>query len=174
MLGMIDLNFAPLALALVLFSVAALGIIWSLFEENSKFMAMLGFIGITMSGLFNLQLILAGRDTGVYQTSFGLQYIADAPALGFNFVILIGTALALLISYDYLKRADLEHPEYYPLILLSATGAMIMAAAGDLITLVLGLEIMSLAVYVLSAWRQNARESEEAGMKYFLLWPEAQ
>lgn len=169
MLGMIDLNFAPLAPALVLFSVAALGIIWSLFEENSKFMAMLGFIGITMSGLFNLQLMLAGRDTGVYQTSFGLQYIADAPALGFNFVILIGTALALLISYDYLKRADLEHPEYYPLILLSATGAMIMAAAGDLITLVLGLEIMSLAVYVLSAWRQNARESEEAGMKYFLL-----
>ena len=107
MLGMIDLNFAPLAPALVLFSVAALGIIWSLFEENSKFMAMLGFIGIVMSGLFNLQLILAGRDTGVYQTSFGLQYIADAPALGFNFVILIGTALALLISYDYLIRADL-------------------------------------------------------------------
>ena len=44
-----------------------------------------------------------------------------------------------------------------------------MAAAGDMITLVLGLEIMSLAVYVLAAWRQNARESEEAGMKYFLL-----
>jgi 4-azaleucine resistance transporter AzlC len=54
-------------------------------------------------------------------------------------------------------------------MLLSATGAMVMAAAGDLITLVLGLEILSLAVYVLSAWRPSARESEEAGMKYFLL-----
>jgi NADH-quinone oxidoreductase subunit N len=102
-------------------------------------------------------------------SSFGLRYLADDMALGFNMVIVLGAVMAILISFDYLRRTGLAHPEYYPLILLSSMGAMIMAAAGDLITLVLGLEIMSLAVYVLSAWRQEASESEEAGLKYFLL-----
>ncbi len=165
----IDLNVAAFAPALVLLIVAAMGTIWSLFEEEGRFMAMLALIGVVMSALFNLQLLLEGNASGEYLSSFGFKYLADAPALGFNFVILIGTALAVLIAYDYLERTELDHPEYYPLILLSACGAMVMVAAGDLITLVLGLEIMSLAVYVLSAWRQNARESEEAGMKYFLL-----
>lgn len=169
MFGGLDLNFAAFAPALVLLIVAAMAVLWSLFEDDSRIMAMLALIGIVMSALFNLQLLLEGNASGQYLSSFGLSFLADAPALGFNFVILLGTTLAVLISYDYLKRNNLEHPEYYPLMLLSSCGAMVMVAAGDLITLVLGLEIMSLAVYVLSAWRQNARESEEAGMKYFLL-----
>ncbi len=102
-------------------------------------------------------------------SSFGGRYVIDNFALSFNLVILLGTVLAILVSFEYLKRFNLDHIEYYPLILLSACGAMLMVAAKDLIILVLALEIMSLAVYVLSAWRQEARESEEAGMKYFLL-----
>src|SRR5690606_36783835 len=91
------------------------------------------------------------------------------PALAFNFVVIVGTALAVLVSYDQVGRMEMDHPEYYPLVLLSALGAMVMAAAGDLVTLLLGLEVLSLPVYVLSAWRTGARQSEEAGMKYFLL-----
>src|SRR5690606_22249599 len=101
--------------------------------------------------------------------SFGLRYIADQPALALNFVLLLGAGLAVLVSYDQIARQELDHPEYYPLMLLSALGGMVMAAAGDLVTLLLGLEILSLPVYVLSAWRTGSRQSEEAGMKYFLL-----
>lgn len=164
-----DINWAAFTPAFALLISAVIALVFALLERNSKMAAQASLIGVAFAIMLNINLFAEGAATGDYQSSFGLQYIADAPALGFNFVILIGTVMAILISYDYLKRTRLEHPEYYPLILLSATGAMVMAAAGDLIVLVLGLEIMSLAVYVLSAWRQNARESEEAGMKYFLL-----
>ena len=165
----LDINWAAFLPPFVLLITAIIAIFFSLFERESTMTALASLVGLTFAAVVNVALFTQVNHTGEIYSSFGLQYISDPAALGFNFVILIGTALAILMSYDYLRRTGLEHPEYYPLMLLSATGAMVMAAAGDLIVLLLGLEIMSLAVYVLSAWRQNARESEEAGMKYFLL-----
>jgi NADH-quinone oxidoreductase subunit N len=166
----IDINWIAFAPALTLLVVACIAILFAVFQpEEGKATALIALVGVVFAFILNLNEFLQGWRLGVYHSSFGGRFIADAPALAFNFVILVGVFLAILIAYDYLERTHLDHPEYYPLLLLSACGAMVMASAGDLITLVLGLEIMSLAVYVLSAWRQNARESEEAGMKYFLL-----
>jgi NADH-quinone oxidoreductase subunit N len=164
----IDVQWAVLAPLIALFVTAAFGVLFALLQTDSRSTALVSLIGIATAAVFNLNLFMQAQ-TGTEYAAFGMRFLGDTAALGFNFVILLGTALAVLVSYDYLRRADLEQPEYYPLMLLSATGAMVMAGAGDLITLVLGLEILSLAVYVLSAWRQGARESEEAGMKYFLL-----
>ena len=168
-MALLDLNWNALSPMLALFAMASACILIALFQEDGRTTAVFGFIGIGVAALLNFNLFATGQVTGEYSSSFGLRFIADQPALAFNFVILIGLTLAMFVSYDYLERTDLDHPEYYPLLLLSATGAMVMVAAGDLITLLLGLEIMSLPVYVLSAWRQGSRESEEAGMKYFLL-----
>ena len=165
----LDLNWLAFTPVLCLFLVAAMVLLVSLFQDDGRVVAGFSFIGVALAAIFNLDLFASGRVTGAYASSFGLRFLADGPAVAFNFVILIGLTLAMLMSYDYLERTSLDQPEYYPLLLLSACGAMVMVAAGDLITLLLGLEIMSLAVYVLSAWRQGARESEEAGMKYFLL-----
>jgi len=165
----LDIDWVVLAPPLVLLVTAALGILFSLYQRDGRPTAYLALLGLATAGIFNLHLFLQNRLTGEGLQSFGLSYLADQPATALTFVILLGTALAILVSFDYLERAGLDYPEYYPLMLLSACGAIIMVAAGDLITLVLGLEIMSLAVYVLSAWRQSAHESAEAGMKYFLL-----
>jgi NADH-quinone oxidoreductase subunit N len=162
-----DINLLAIAPALVLLVCACIAILYAVFEpDDDRGTAGISLVGVMFAAIINFHIFAQGDYT---VSSFGLRYFADQPALAFNFIILLGTLLAMLISFDYLKRTELDHPEYYPLMLLSACGAMVMAAAGDMITLVLGLEIMSLAVYVLSAWRQNARESEEAGMKYFLL-----
>ncbi len=165
----LDLNWLAFAPVLSLFLIAATTLLIALFQDDGRVVASFSFIGVALAAIFNLDLFASGRVTGAYASSFGLRFLADEPAVAFNFVILIGLTLAMLMSYDYLERTGLDQPEYYPLLLLSACGAMVMVAAGDLITLLLGLEIMSLPVYVLSAWRQGARESEEAGMKYFLL-----
>ena len=165
----LDINWAAFLPPFTLLITAVIAIFFSLFERESTMTALASLVGLAFAAVVNVALFTQVGHTGEIYSSFGLQYISDTASLGFNFVILIGTTLAILMSYDYLKRTGLEHPEYYPLMLLSATGAMVMVAAGNLIVLLLGLEIMSLAVYVLSAWRQNARESEEAGMKYFLL-----
>jgi len=158
-------NFGPV---LALLITAAITTLFALFQRGGRSTAWLAMIGVAVAAALNVNLFMLHR-AGAAGSSFGLRFLADTPALSLDFVILLGTVLAILVSYDYLQRSDLDHPEYYPLILYSATGAMVMVAAGDLITLLLGLEIMSLAVYVLSSWRQGANESEEAGMKYFLL-----
>lgn len=164
-----EINAAAFAPALVMFIVACATLLWALFEADSRLVAGVTLLGIGFSAALTLHLFAQESATGIAISSFGLQYQADALSTGLTLVILLGAALAILMSYDYLRRSGLEYPEYYPLIALSSTGAIVMASAGDLIILVLGLEIMSLAVYVLSTWRQDARESEEAGMKYFLL-----
>ena len=84
---------------------------------------------------------------------------------------LIGGVVALvaLLAHDYVKREKLWGTELYVLLLLSAAGGVIMAGANDLIVLFLGLEVLSIAAYVLAAMHLRRSESQEAGMKYFVL-----
>jgi NADH-quinone oxidoreductase subunit N len=82
--------------------------------------------------------------------------------------VLAGSALTLLLSSDYLREHSVEYGEFYALVLLSAAGMMMMAMAADLVTVFLGIETMSLGVYVLTGSMRKSRRSTEAAMKYFL------
>ncbi|MDA3037982.1 MAG: NADH-quinone oxidoreductase subunit N [Actinomycetota bacterium] len=84
-------------------------------------------------------------------------------------VICLSVFLAALLLDDYLQREGLDGPEWYVLLLLSAAGAVILASAEDLIVTFVGLEVMSIAVYVLAALHLRRSESQEAGFKYFIL-----
>jgi NADH-quinone oxidoreductase subunit N len=86
-----------------------------------------------------------------------------------TFLLGAAVVLAALFIDDYLRREHLEGVEAYVLLLLSATGGVIMAHANDLIVLFLGLEVLSMAVYVLAAMHRRRVTSQEAGMKYFVL-----
>ena len=152
----LDVDWGHLAPALTLLVTAAVGLLLALYQRDSRLTAGTVLLGLTGAFVLNLSLFMSGSAGGA---SFGLRYLADVPALALNFVIIVGTALAVLVSYDQLERLEMDHPEYYPLMVLSALGAMVMTAAGDLITLLLGLEVLSLPVYVLSAWRPGARQS---------------
>jgi NADH-quinone oxidoreductase subunit N len=103
-----------------------------------------------------------------------LSAIAHSLAIdGFStaFVILAASlvVVAALVADGYLRREGIVGPEYHALALLGASGAMFMAAANDFIVIFLGLEIMSIPLYVLAAMDQRRAESGEAGMKYFVL-----
>ena len=82
---------------------------------------------------------------------------------------LIGSAGALLLSLDYLAPERQQKFEYRALILLSTLGMMMLISADDLIALYLGLELMSLALYVVAAFDRDNVRSTEAGLKYFVL-----
>ncbi len=84
-------------------------------------------------------------------------------------VICLSVLLVSLILDDYLRREGFDGPEWYVLMLLSASGGVILAAANDLIVAFLGLEILSIAVYVLAALQLRRTDSQEAGFKYFVL-----
>ncbi|MCP4435384.1 MAG: NADH-quinone oxidoreductase subunit N [Actinomycetia bacterium] len=93
----------------------------------------------------------------------------DGFSLFVTVVICISVVLATLLLEGYLRREDLEGPEWYVLMLLSASGGVVMASANDLIVLFVGLEILSVSVYVLAAMHTRRASSQEAGMKYFVL-----
>jgi NADH-quinone oxidoreductase subunit N len=102
-------------------------------------------------------------------TGFGGSFVADGLARFLKVVTIIGSIGALALSGDFLRPPERHKFEYPVLILLATTGMLLLISAADLIALYLGLELMSLALYVVAAFdRENAR-STEAGLKYFVL-----
>jgi len=162
-----DLTLLPLAPAISLLVTGAVALLSGVFGGDTRTSGVISLLGLVVASAFaGVNLAGAGAEPSF---AFGLQWVTDAPAAGLAVAVLIGTLLAILIGWDALAPAAMDRPEYYPLLLFAATGAMVMIHAGDFVVLVLGLEILSLSVYALSAWRPHDRASEEAGMKYFLL-----
>jgi NADH-quinone oxidoreductase subunit N len=93
----------------------------------------------------------------------------DSYRYGAAAVVLIAAAATVLLSLGYLERERLLAPEYYVLVLLATTGMLFLAGAEDLIVLFLGLEVMSVAVYVLAGYNRANVFSSEAALKYFLI-----
>jgi NADH-quinone oxidoreductase subunit N len=101
-------------------------------------------------------------------TTFGGSFIVDDFARFLKILALIGSAATLLLSVEYLAEQSRLF-EYPILVLLSTLGMMVLISAGDLIMLYLGLELMSLALYVVAASNRDNVKSTEAGLKYFVL-----
>jgi NADH-quinone oxidoreductase subunit N len=93
----------------------------------------------------------------------------DNYATFFNITFLLAAALTILMSDEYLKREGYPIGEYYPLILFTTAGAMLMASGTDMMTIFLGLEVLSISLYVLAGLFRGQLRSNEAGLKYFLL-----
>jgi NADH-quinone oxidoreductase subunit N len=106
--------------------------------------------------------------TGPFSTVAGAVGI-DGFSIFMTVVICSAVIVGALVADGYLRRERLEGPEFYVLMLLSATGGVIMAMANDLIVMFLGLETLSIAVYVLSAMHLRRAQSQEGGLKYFIL-----
>jgi NADH-quinone oxidoreductase subunit N len=93
----------------------------------------------------------------------------DKMTIWVTLTIGLAVFLASLLSDDYLRREGLEGPEVYALFMLAAIGGIVMAASNDLVVLFLGLEILSITLYVLAASHRKRLRSQEAGLKYFVL-----
>jgi NADH-quinone oxidoreductase subunit N len=118
---------------------------------------------LVLTGLLEL-LLPAGK-----ATTFGGSFIVDDFARFLKILALIGSVATLLLSVEYLADSSRRIFEYSILVLLSTLGMMVLISAGDLIMLYLGLELMSLALYVVAASNRDNVKSTEAGLKYFVL-----
>jgi NADH-quinone oxidoreductase subunit N len=127
--------------------------------------AAIGLVGLTATALVAASLWSgAGGVAG-----FGNTLRADRFALFLAVVVCVGAALTVLMSIDYLRDHPMAGGDYYALVLLSTCGMVLMAAANDLIVIFLALEIMSVAVYVLTGMLRTDPRSGEAAVKYFFL-----
>src|ERR1700730_11093297 len=102
-------------------------------------------------------------------TTFGGSFILDPFARFLKLLALTGSAGAILMSFDYLALGKQQKFESPIVILLAPTGLLMLISAADLIALYLGLELMSLALYVVAAINRDSARSSEAGLKYFIL-----
>ncbi len=103
------------------------------------------------------------------KVAFDGAFIVDGFAQFMKVLTLMGSAIVIFMSFDFMRHARLMKFEYPILIVLATTGMLMMISANDLIALYLGLELQSLALYVIAAFRTDSIRSSEAGLKYFVL-----
>ncbi len=125
--------------------------------------ALLAAVGLAAA--LGVTLAQAGQEL----SAFGGMVVLDGFSSFLSVLFLASGVGAIALAYGYLKRMNLERGEYYTLLLFSISGMLLMAHAADLIIVFLSLELLSIPLYVLSAFARPRTESEEAGVKYFLL-----
>lgn len=160
-----DLNFSILAPALVV-TITALVVLIGELVTTAKQKHWLGFASLV--GL----LVATGSTFGLWganTTAFAGMIAADNFGLALTLVILIGAALSILLAINFVRTHQVDQGEYYMLLLFAVVGMILMATAADLIVVFLALELLSLPLYVLAAFKREEGVSLEAGMKYFLL-----
>ena len=151
-------------LVLAIFAMAAL--MFGVYTTKDK---VAGLILQVTAGLFVAMAIWIGLNGQGNNAAFGGMFIDDAFSRFAKITILLSAASVLLVGQDYMQRRDLLRFEYPILVALSVLGMMMMVSAGDLMSLYMGLELQSLALYVVASLRRDSAKSSEAGLKYFVL-----
>jgi len=161
-----DINFAVIAPSLALCVAGMVLLLIGVFSKpgRTSHIAWLSVIGLAVAGYLTVQPWGAAPDSG-----FVYQVVQDNITLFFNAIFLVAALLTILMSDDYLKREGYAVGEYYAMILFTTAGAMWMASATDMMTMFLGLEVLSVSLYVLAGFFRRDTRSNEAGLKYFLL-----
>ncbi|MDE0084174.1 MAG: NADH-quinone oxidoreductase subunit N [Candidatus Poribacteria bacterium] len=161
-----DINWSLLMPQLVIVSTLLIVLVFDMIDSISKkTLGWMTIVGTVIALWASINLLQAGTD----QTQFNDMFRIDSYSLFFNIIFLVSTILVALISISYLGKGDKKQGPYYLLILLATLGMMLMAAGNELIIVFLGLELMSLSLYVLAGYFRESSASSEAGMKYLLL-----
>lgn len=132
-------------------------------DEESEGLGWLTILALVVA--FVLALFMVGHQGLAFSGALAI----DDYTVYFELVILLTAAMTVAMSLEYVPDFGLSAAEYYALLLFAALGMMLMAAAGDLIVIFLGLETMSIAVYALAGFIRRDPRSSEAAIKYFLL-----
>ncbi len=145
-------------LALILLMVGTFG------KERST-----GLVSVLAAASCVVAIVLVLMTDTARITTFENLFVVDEFAGFMKVLVLIGSGLAIVMSMGYLQRENLRRPEFPVLIMLATVGMMLMISANDIISLYVGLELQSLALYVLAAFHRDTVRSAEAGLKYFVL-----
>ncbi|MDO9068521.1 MAG: NADH-quinone oxidoreductase subunit N [Deltaproteobacteria bacterium] len=158
-------NMTPILPEIFLSVLAMVLLLLNVFSPGGQksYLAYISFIGIIAAA------VLVGAGWGGHIESFSGSVVLDNFATFFKMIFLVAAGLSVLIADQYMDREGCNHGELYPLLLFAVVGMMLMASGTDLMTIFLGLEVMSVSLYVLAGFNRTNQKSNEAGLKYFLL-----
>ncbi|MCL4545560.1 MAG: NADH-quinone oxidoreductase subunit N [Chloroflexi bacterium] len=159
------INYAPLIPVIVLTVTGLLALLLdaALPKRQHLTIAWISIAGLAVAFVDCVTLINGN------QSAFNGTFVADNFALFFNMLLLFAAALTILMSIQYAGPEPLNEGDYYALIVLSTVGMLLVAQAADLVILFIGIETLSIALYVLAGYTKSRLVSEEAALKYFLL-----
>jgi NADH-quinone oxidoreductase subunit N len=163
-----SLTFAISPLLIIAFGAMAL-MLAEAFSKRSNGLALGTTIVFAAAGAFAMAVWLYGLDDIEGLETLTPWLVVDRFSLFFDVLLCLGGALAALLAGGYLPEHNLDRGEFYSLLLFATFGAMMLAAAGDVLTLFIGLETMSIGAYALTAFRRASAKSAEGALKYFLL-----
>ncbi|MBT6718239.1 MAG: NADH-quinone oxidoreductase subunit N [Nitrospina sp.] len=159
-----SIDLIALAPVLVL-SVFAMGVLvldlWA--GKNKTLLMFVSLVGLLMTA------ISAFAKNPIPAFSFTDSYVVDHLSIFFICIFTLSSALTILLSKEYNDREGIKAGEYYALILLCTVGMIVLASATDMIMIFLGIEIVSICLYVLAGIKRDDSASNEAALKYFLL-----
>jgi len=155
-----------IALAEIFLAVAAMALLMIGVFSGKDATGRVSWLAV-LSLLFAAVLVLMG-DAGS-QTTFSGLFITDSFAVFMKILALMASALAIIMSMDFNAREKMGRFEFPVLIVIATLGMMIMISANDLMSMYLGIELMSLSLYVTAAFRRDSLRATEAGLKYFVL-----
>ncbi len=165
-----NVEYSAMAPHLILIGGALVLLVWVAMMRRrapwvwAAFTVVVGLASLVASWLMWLEVDRNGPRSAVADS-----ILVDGYSIFFMVLVSAIVVLAALMGEAYLRREDVRGPEFYVLMLLSASGAMFMASANDLVITFLGLEILSIALYVLAGLDNRRMESREAAIKYFVL-----
>jgi NADH-quinone oxidoreductase subunit N len=164
-IAMQNVNMAAIMPSLILCGFGMLLLLVTVFSKRGRttHIAWLSIVALVITAIVTL----TGWNNP--QAGFAGSVVLDNFAIFFSMIFIIAAALTILISDGYLQREGYPVGEYYPLILFCTAGAMWMASGTDLMTIFLGLEVLSVSLYVLAGFFRGDVRSNEAGLKYFFL-----
>lgn len=164
-IAMPAINLAPIMPEIILSCVAMVLLLVNVFvpSNDKAYLGYLSLIGLAATAA----VVVSGWGPAVL--AFNDMIVQDNFGAFFKIIFLISAGMAILISDRYMKQEGCNQGELYPLILFSTVGMMLMAAGTDLMVIFLGLELLSICLYVLAGFNRNSLKSNEAGLKYFLL-----
>ena len=159
-----SIDLIALAPVIVLSVFAMMVLVVDLFGgRNKTLLVFISLVGLLMTA------ISAFAKNPIPAYSFNDSYIVDHLSLFFICIFTISSALAILLSVEYNEREGIRAGEYYALILFCTVGMILLASSTDMIMIFLGIEIVSICLYVLAGIRRDNLRSNEAALKYFLL-----
>ena len=125
-------------------------------------------VGLALASFIVAYALITGWASPPASAFDGL-FVVDRFAVFMKILVLIGAGLTLVMSLGYIRRENMERFEFPVLVLFATLGMMMMVSANDLMALYVGLEVQSLALYVVAAFQRDSLRSSEAGLKYFVL-----
>ena len=164
-----EFNFMLVLPVVCLSAYALLALLLSPYlRDNTRMLAVVSLIGLGMTGFTLWRLWGLWRAIGPMETASGLVRI-DGFGLFFSFILLIVGILSVLVSMAFLEREDGDRAEFYPLMLFCLAGMLLMLHTANLMMVLIGLEVFSLALYVMTGMTRGRVRSIESALKYFLL-----